>query len=234
MPPGPRIRGLALLLALALATQLGGCVRRQPGPNDAYRDPRVAAEAWRKLFEGEDRDIYKRRDFIMKLAAARPGMAVADVGAGTGLFSMMLADAVGPNGRVYAEEVVEKFSRLIAERASVERRANVVSVMGTETGIGLPRASVDLVFACDVYHHFDHPKEMLASMRRALRPEGELFLVDYARVPGLSPAWILEHVRAGEAEVTREVEAAGFQLVSSNHDVGANYALRFRRTSAAP
>jgi SAM-dependent methyltransferase len=221
---------LSVAAVLALAIVGGGCVRRRMGPNDAYHDPRVAAEGWRQLFEGDDREIYRKRDLIMKLAAPRPGMSVADVGAGTGLFTMMLSDAVGADGRVYAEEVLEKFSRFIAERAAHEKRSNVVSVMGTETGIGLPPGSIDLAFACDVYHHFDRPQEMLASIWRALRVDGELFLVDFSRVPGQSPAWILEHVRAGEVEVLREIETSGFVLLSSDHSIGINYALRFRRS----
>jgi ubiquinone/menaquinone biosynthesis C-methylase UbiE len=200
------------------------------GPNDAYLDPRVSAETWRTLFESEDREIYRERAIIVQLAAPKRGMAVADVGAGTGLFAMMLSDAVGPGGRVYAEEVLGKFSGYVAERAEREHRDNVLSVMGTATEIGLPPASVDLVFACDVYHHFDHPREMLASIRQTLRADGQLFLVDFSREPGQSPAWILDHVRAGEAEVTAEIERAGFTLVSSHHDLGINYALRFRRS----
>ena len=78
------------------------------------------------------------------MAAVKPGMAVADVGAGTGLFTMMLSDAVGPQGRVYAEEVIDRFSRYLAERAVREGRANVVSVVGTERSVGLPPASIDL------------------------------------------------------------------------------------------
>jgi SAM-dependent methyltransferase len=102
--------------------------------------------------------------------------------------------------------------------------------MGTETVIGLPSASIDLAFACDVYHHLDHPKEMLSSIRRALREDGELFLVDFSREPGQSQAWILEHVGAGEADVVREIETAGFVLLSRDHTIGINYALRFRRS----
>jgi predicted methyltransferase len=230
--PRRRQQVLPVVAIVAFIIVGGGCLPRRVGPNDAYHDPRVAAEGWRQLFEGDDREIYRKRDLIMKLAAAKPGTTVADVGAGTGLFSMMLSDAVGPEGRVYAEEILEKFSRFIAERAARERRGNVVSVMGTETGIGLPPESIDLAFACDVYHHFDHPGEMLASIRRALRGDGELFLVDFSREPGQSPAWILEHVRAGEAEVVREIEGSGFVLLSRDHSIGINYALRFRRSQA--
>jgi predicted methyltransferase len=193
----------------------------------------MSAEAWNHFFEDDGRgEIYQQRAAILKLAAVRPGMAVADVGAGTGLFSMMLSDAVGPGGRVYAEEIVERFSSYLAARADRERRANVVSVMGTELGIGLPPDSIDLAFLCDVYHHFDHAREMLASIRRALRPSGEIFLVDFRREPGRSAAWVLDHVRADEAEVIREIEGAGFLLVSADHGFHDSYALRFRSTRA--
>jgi predicted methyltransferase len=225
-----KLRGLVIAIAAVLTVGGSGCRRHQQGPNDAYQDPRVAAEQWRQLFEGDEREIYRKRNLIVKLAAPKPGAFVADIGAGTGLFSMMLSDAVGPQGRIYAEEVLGKFSTFIAARAAQEQRANVVSVMGTETGIGLPPESIDLAFACDVYHHFDHPREMLASIHAALRPAGELFLVDFTREPGLSPAWLLEHVRAGEDAVVKEVEAAGFVLLWRNHDIGVNYALRFRRS----
>jgi predicted methyltransferase len=216
-----------------LATLACGCARRPPpGPNEAYRDPRVSAEVWNHYFEDPGRgEIYQQRGLILKLAAVRRGTTVADVGAGTGLFSMMLSTAVGPDGRVYAEEVQERFSRYIAERAAREGRDNVVSVVGTEMGIGLPAASIDLAFLCDVYHHFDHPAEMLASVRAALRPGGELFLADFKREPGHSPGWVLEHVRADEDTVKREIGQAGFTVIDTPaapelHD---SYTLRFRR-----
>jgi predicted methyltransferase len=210
----------------------GGCTRRRPGPNDAYRDPRVSAETWNHYFEDEGRgEIYQKRDAILRLAAVRPGMTVADVGAGTGLFSMMLSDAVGPSGRVYAEEVEARFSGYIAERAARSKRANVVSVVGTERGIGLPPGSIDLAFLCDVYHHFDYPTEMLASIRQALRAGGQLYIVDFRREVGASPAWIFEHVRADEAHVIQEVQQAGFVLVSADHSLHDSYALRFRSSA---
>jgi predicted methyltransferase len=227
---GRRGRAAALALCILAAVATAGCGRRRPaGPNDAYQDPRVSAEVWHHYFEDEGRgEIFQKRDAILELAAVKPGMSVADVGAGTGLFSMMLAEAVGPAGRVYAEEVVDRFSRYIAERAARERRTNVVSVVGTETGIGLPPESVDLAFLCDVYHHFDRPVEMLGSIRQALREEGQLYLVDFRRDVGRSPAWVFEHVRADEAAVIREVEAAGFVLVVADHSLADSYALRFR------
>jgi len=224
----PGRRALPVILT-ALVAVAGACARRAPGPNDPYRDPRVSADDWNRLFEGEQRQIFAERAQIMHLANIQRDTRVADVGAGTGLFSMMLSDAVGGAGIVYAEDVMEKFSAFVAARAAREGRANVVSVVGTETGIGLPPASIDLAFLVDVYHHFEHPKEMLASIQRALRPNGQLFLVDYRREEGRSPAWLLEHVRAGEEVVVREIEAAGFTLVFRDESLRDSYALRFRR-----
>jgi predicted methyltransferase len=218
-----------LILTVTLAVSGGACRRQLHDPNDAYRDPKVGAAEWNQLFEGPDRQIFSERAQIMRLAAVRPGSRVADVGAGTGLFSMLLSDAVGPEGVVYAEEIMPKFAEFVASRASSEHHANVVSVLGTDVSVGLPPASIDLAFLCDVYHHFDHPREMLGSLHRALRPGGQVFLVDYRREPGRSPAWLLEHVRAGELEVVGEVEASGFTLVSRDESLRDSYALRFRR-----
>jgi len=226
---------VVLAIATLAASSGPGCTRRRPDPNDAYRDPRMSAADWNHFFENDGRgEIYLRRDAIVTLAAARPGMSVADVGAGTGLFSMMLSDAVGPGGRVYAEEIEPRFSQYIAARAERERRANVVSVIGTERSVGLAPSSIDLAFLCDVYHHFDHHEAMLASIRGTLRANGELFVVDFKRERGRSPAWVFEHVRADEEQVIHEIEGAGFVLVVADHSLPESYALRFRRCCPEP
>jgi ubiquinone/menaquinone biosynthesis C-methylase UbiE len=228
-----RSRVLAAILAVAVAVAGAGCKPRHATPNDAYLDPRVSTETWNRLFQSEGREIYERRELVMKLAAVKPGMTVADVGAGTGVFTMMLSDVVGSEGRVYAEEILDKFSRYIAQKAAREGRDNVVSVVGTERGVGLPPGSIDLAFLCDVYHHFDYPEEMLASIRSALREQGEVFLVEFRREPGRSPAWVFEHVRAGEELVLHEFEAVGFVRLSRDYSLRDSYVWRLRRTNRA-
>jgi ubiquinone/menaquinone biosynthesis C-methylase UbiE len=225
-------RSFVLWLAAVLVVVATACRPRQTGPNDAYLDPRVSADDWNLLFTAHGRELYDERDLIMQLAAVRPGMSVADVGAGTGAFTLMLSDAVGPTGRVYAEEVVGKFSRFIAETAADGGRFNVVSVVGTERTVGLAPGSIDLAFLCDVYHHFDHPEEMLASIRRALRPEGEVLLIEFRREPGAAP-WVFEHVRAGEDEVLHEFERAGFARLQRSGALQGSYMWRFRLASTA-
>jgi predicted methyltransferase len=192
----------------------------------------VSAEDWNRLLASPERELSKKRGLVMQLAAVKPGTTIADVGAGTGLFTTMLSDAVGPNGRVYAEEVVGKFSQYIAEAAAHQHRWNVVSVMGTGRSVGLAPDSIDLAFLCDVYHHFEYPEEMLASIRRALHEEGEVFLVEFRREAG-SPSWVFEHVRAGEEQVFREFEEAGFVRLSTDDSLRDSYVARFRRSERA-
>jgi ubiquinone/menaquinone biosynthesis C-methylase UbiE len=219
-------------VAATLFLVASGCRSRRTGPNDAYLDPTVSAEAWNDLFAAHGRELYDKRDIVVRLAAVTPGMSVADVGAGTGVFTMMLSDAVGPTGRVYAEEVVGKFSGYIAEAAVDAGRTNVVSVVGTGRSVGLPPDSIDLAFLCDVYHHFDHPEEMLGSIRRALHERGEVVLIEFRREPGSAP-WVFEHVRAGEEEVLREFERAGFVRMARDDSLRDSYVWRFRRDDRA-
>ncbi|MHA1944165.1 MAG: class I SAM-dependent methyltransferase, partial [Candidatus Thorarchaeota archaeon] len=104
------------------------------------------------------------------------------------------------------------------------------TVLGQDDSIELPPNSVDTVFICDTYHHFEFPQRILRTIHRALRPGGEIVLVDFRRAPG-SPEWLLNHVRAGEETFVSEITAAGFQLVN-DHDVSFltdNYVLRFRK-----
>ena len=85
---------------------------------------------------------------------------------------------------------------------------------------------------CDAYHHFEYPRSMNASLWRALRPGGTLMLIDFRRVPGKSPDWILEHVRAGEEVFTAELQAAGFEKIEDPRPTPAlqeNYLVRFRK-----
>jgi predicted methyltransferase len=192
-----------LMLIALLAAEPGG-------PNAKYLRPDLDVEAWVKRFETPGREVFDKRKEIVAATGVRPGAAVADVGAGTGLYSMLFADAVGPRGKVYAVDIAQPFLDHIARRAAAAGARNIEVVRGTARSITLPPASVDLVFVCDTYHHFEHPQQTLASIRRALRPGGALVVVDYRREPGKSPAWVVEHVRAGERAVTAEIEAAAF------------------------
>ncbi|MCC7377258.1 MAG: class I SAM-dependent methyltransferase [Verrucomicrobiales bacterium] len=201
----------------------------KPGINAEYLKPDINVAQWVERFEKEGREIYDHRDKIIAAARIRTGTAVADIGCGTGLFTPMLASASGARGRVYAVDIVPEFLKRVDQRAKEAGLSQVQTVLCTERSVELPPDSIDTAFICDVYHHFEFPQHSLASLHRALRRHGEVLLIDFKREPGVSSDWILNHVRAGQAQVTAEFEAAGFRKVEELPLLKDNYVLRFRK-----
>jgi len=215
---------LSLLLAFSAAAYGQGA---SPEINEQYRNPDYSR--WQRSLETEGREVYEKRLAIVDAADVKPGQVVADVGAGTGLFTRLLAARVGPQGRVYAVDIARAFVDGNLARARAARLNNVVGVVSTQADTRLEEGSVDVAFVCDTYHHFEDPKAMLASIRRALRPGGTLVVVDFERIPGTSPDWILKHVRAGKEDFRREIEAAGFRFAGEVKLMRENYFLRFTK-----
>ena len=104
-------------------------------------------------------------------------------------------------------------------------------VQCTETSTELEPNSVDAAFICDTYHHFEHPAKTLESLHRALRPGGQLIVVDFDRIPGKTRDWLLNHVRAGKEVFRDEIVSAGFRFVreESADFLEENYILRFEK-----
>ena len=198
-----------------------------PGINRHYEN--ADYQQWVGTFERAGREVYDRRAEIVAAAQVRPGMIVADVGAGTGLFTRLFAREVGPKGRVYAVDITPEFVTNTVRTARAEQLTNVEGVINTPTDVKLAPQSVDLAFLCDTYHHFEYPRSMLASLHRALRPDGRLVVIDYEKVAGRSSSWVMGHVRADKAAVIREIEAAGFRFVGEEQILQDNYFLRFVR-----
>ncbi len=220
-----------LLLALVAVTPAAALAQRgaDPAINAPFADPDFAL--WQRRFETEGREVFDRRDAIVAAVGARPGDTVADVGAGSGLFVRLFAPAVRPGGRVIAVDIAPVFVDNIVRRARAQGLDNITGIVGTATDTRLPEGAVDIVFTSDAYHHFEQPQAMLASIRRALKPGGRFVVVDFERIPGTSPAWILSHLRAGKEQVIEEIVAAGFRLVEERKLMRENYFLVFARPS---
>ena len=105
------------------------------------------------------------------------------------------------------------------------------TVQGGDRSTNLADASVDVIFHSDVYHHFEYPMTMNADLRRALKPGGRLYVLEFEKVPGLSTANTMTHVRAPKETVIAEITKAGFTLVEQVRVPGLkeNYLLHFRR-----
>lgn len=234
-PPG----GLPALLAiLAVLASPAGPARPQ-GPaapagadiNRDFLDPQLDPEAWRQRFEVESREVFACREAIVAALGLAPGDRVADVGSGTGLFLAPFAEKVGADGRVYAVDISPRLVEFLERRVRDEGLANVAVIRSDALSTRLPPASVGHAFVCDTYHHMVEYEAMLASIHEALRPGGQLVVVDFDRIPGTSRQWLLDHVRADKETVRREIEAAGFEFAGEVEVDGfaENYLLRFRK-----
>jgi ubiquinone/menaquinone biosynthesis C-methylase UbiE len=218
-----------LVLVVGLAAAQDKSVR--PGINDPFKDPDVAKFVG--TFEGESREIYTKRKEVVAACQLKPGMVVADVGAGTGLYTRLFAAEVGPRGKVYAVDITPKFLDHIRKTCQEAGITNVETVRCKPDSVELPEASVDLVFICDTYHHFEFPFRTMATIHKALKPGGRVVLIDFQRVEGKSREWVLNHVRAGQEVFTREVAQSGFKLVGEEKGLfEENYFVRFEKVSA--
>ncbi len=199
----------------------------KPGINKSFDEPDVAQFVER--FEREGREIYDLRKEAIKACGIQPKMSVADVGAGTGLYTRLFAKAVGPKGRVFAVDIADKFIAHIKQTCREQGITNVTGIVCSAQSAKLPKSSVDIVFICDTYHHFEFPQKTMASIRSALRPDGSLCVVDFERIEGKSSDWVKNHVRAGKETFKKEIEEAGFVFVEEIKLFRDNYFLKFRK-----
>lgn len=201
-----------LILALSLCTLATAQEQSvAPGINDNFKDPDV--DKYIERFEGESRSIFVHRHDIIQALDLKPGMAVGDIGAGTGFFSLLISDAVGPEGKVYSVDIAKNFIDHIKKISAEHVKTNIEGIVCSERSADLPAQSIDLAFICDTYHHFEYPYDTLASIHAALKPGGKMVIVDFARIEGRSNDWTLNHVRCGMGTVIDEVQQAGFDFV---------------------
>lgn len=218
-----RIVFLPLLVLSVLAIAAGVAAAQEqslkPGINDRYGKEDVQKIV--DQFENQQRDVVQKRDEILAACELRPGMVVADLGAGTGLFSRLFAPKVAPGGKVYAADITEQFVAHIKKTCKEQGIDNVETIVSTPTSTMLPAESTDLIFTCDVYHHFEFPFKMLASIHQALRPGGRLIVIDRREAS--------DHTRADQETVKNEVRDAGFQWTGDQEISGEHYLMCFRK-----
>jgi len=198
----------------------------RPGINDSFRDPDPQKFAAR--FEVESREVFAKRVEIVAELGLKPGMVIADVGAGTGLFTREFAAKLGRDGRVLAVDISENFLEHIRRTVREKGLLNVETVLCTDDSTKLPQGSVDAVFICDTYHHFEYPAKTMTSVRKALRPGGKVYVIDFHRIEGKSSEWTMNHVRAGQEVFEAEILEAGFRRLRQVEGVlSDNYMLVF-------
>lgn len=202
-----------LLLLIALAAQVA-----DPA-NQAYKTPEQRKAIAQRLM-APDRDARQRpRELVASLGIKR-GQTVADLGTGAGYLLPYLSEAAGGNGLVLAQDIFPDFLAKAKATAEAERLNNVRFILGTTTDPKLPVHSSDLVLVLDAYHHFDYPAKMLERIKAAIKPGGRLALVDYYKRAGAMPGGdAVQHIRIDVDDVVKEVEAAGFKVISRQEHI---------------
>lgn len=217
---------------LGLTISLGALAQEKsvkPGINDPFRNPDV--EKYQKTFEGESREVFSQRQKVVTATGIKKGQIVADVGAGTGLYTRLFAEVVGDDGQVLAVDISPKFVEHIRTTSKAAGLRNVTPILCRDDSVDLPPNSVDVVYLCDTYHHFEFPQRTLASIHRALKPGGSLIVIDFIKEPGVSSEWVMGHVRAGQAVVEQEITGAGFKKEREEKGLlKENYLVVFRKT----
>lgn len=223
---------LGILLGIVLAHASVGLAAPSPVPT-ATPEPFRATSThpfddvahWERVFDDPARDAWQKPAEVVASLGLRPGMRVADLGAGTGYFTRHLATAVGPDGTVFAVETEPNLVAHLRTRAERESTPQVVPVLASFAEPRLPIAGVDLVLVVDTFHHLDHRLAYLTKLRRTLRAGGRVAVVDWKPEPlpvGPAP----DHKLPRDA-VIAEMRTAGFTLIAAPTFLPYQYFLIF-------
>jgi ubiquinone/menaquinone biosynthesis C-methylase UbiE len=167
----------------------------------------VAGADW---LDRPEREKEENPEGALDALGIRPGMVVADIGAGTGYMSLRMAKRVGPTGKVYANDIQPEMLRRLRQNADKSQLKNIETVLGSDVDPKLPAGQLDLILMVDVYHELSQPQKMLRKIRESLKPAGRLVLLEYRKEDPEVP--IITVHKMTVAEVKKELEAERFVL----------------------
>lgn len=167
----------------------------------------VAGAGW---LERPEREREEAPTKAIEALDLKPGMVVADIGAGSGYYASRMARKVGPTGKVFATDIQPGMIELLNRRISMEGLTNITTVLGGMDDPKLPAKSIDLAIMVDVYHELQQPQLFLQRLKETFKPDGRLVLVEFRKEDPKVP--ILEVHKMSVAEVKQELEAEGYVL----------------------
>ena len=182
------------------------------------------------LLEGPDREVWQRPDQVMDALRIADGSVVADLGAGSGWFTIRLARRVGPNGKVYAEDIQREMIDAIDRRRKREGLRWVEPILGTALDPQLPAGKVDAVLIVDSYYEMEEPVVLLRNVAKSLKPGGRIGIVNYTKV-GFGPGPPMEE-RVDPSVVIRDAETAGLRVVARPDFLPFQYMLVLERADS--
>ncbi|MFQ5740585.1 MAG: class I SAM-dependent methyltransferase [Acidobacteriota bacterium] len=185
------------------------------------------AKAYIAMLEDPKRDAYQKPDQVVSALGLKEGEIIADVGAGSGYFAFRFARRVGESGKVYAVDINPEMIRHMNHRVRDLEMRNVVTVLADPDDPLIPEAAVDRFFICDTWHHIEQPDRYLELMKGLLKPGGQIVMVDFQkRELPLGPPLEMKIARA---DLIRQLEAHGFQLLEEHTFLPYQYFLVFAR-----
>ncbi|HSF44396.1 MAG TPA: methyltransferase domain-containing protein [Chitinophagaceae bacterium] len=176
--------------------------------------------------ERPERELEENSSQLLKNMNIKPGMVIADIGAGSGYYTVRLSKLAG-SGKVYAVDVEPEMIKYLDQRITKDKLTNVITILGTEKDVHLPASSINLMLLVDVYHEFAFPYEMGRSMLDALKPGGVLYLVEFRAEDPKVPIKAVH--KMSEKQAVKELEAAGFQFVRNITNLPWQHCMVFRK-----
>lgn len=216
--------GVLCVLLVAIVMGLAASCAHQPPDIDTYI----------QRLERPERDEYQQPDKVVEAMNIRPGMVVADIGAGSGYFTRRLAQAVGERGKVLAIDVEQKmlvYNRHELEQLGLADRAKFIQAKPDDPS--LPDHSVDLIFMCNTYHHLDHHVEYFAKIKHALTTNGRAVIVDFHHDERSGKLGFSKHHLVPKEQVIMHMQQAGYALSNEHTFLPRQYFLEFERTTNA-
>ncbi|MBM4260202.1 MAG: methyltransferase domain-containing protein [Deltaproteobacteria bacterium] len=186
-----------------------------------HNDPK----AYMKALEDPKRDEYQKPHEVLTALNIKPGEVIADIGAGTGYFTFRLAHHVGDKGKVYAIDVSPDMIKHINRRIRDTKANNVTTILAEPDDPLLPDHSVNRFFICDVWHHVDDQKKYLALMKKTLKPDGEVVMIDFHKkeLPFGPPM----QMKIAREDLIKQLEGNGFKLAKEHTFLPHQYFLVF-------
>src|SRR3954452_18000472 len=223
----------AALVCCMLSPQASAKEEAIPPPLTEYKGREIAQTMHYLGAPWLTRESREREEDCKTLLAAlkvKPGDTVCDMGCGNGFYTVKLAKLVGKDGRVVAVDIQPEMLELLKAAAKAEKIKNIEPALGTVTDPKLPEGKIDLMLLVDVYHEFSNPEEMLAAIRKSLKPNGRVALAEFRAEDPKVPIKPLH--KMSKAQIMKEFPPNGFKLVEEFDKLPWQHLMFFKRDDA--